>query len=724
MGVNVTKTGSGYLGELKPGWSVNEFATPINPVDTAGGTGNVTYGGGNAIESLMLIGDNATFADDRLGSISGVMRTVNQSGLNVDISQDNRLARFDTDRAIPPLGAGSVPAALDLVDQLTGTVRLTEPVGAFWSLCGHGVGFDSEGVMVTPTESLQKVTWVQAGLDREESFFETENYVNPNSYTVVGGQIYATSVYGSALKTNPASMLTFPHRHACKTVLDGNNWSIYFSGKPNVLSLDWGFWAIFTIDYAAKTISVTGDTNSGGISSPLTGSASLASLDLDEELAIFMDYDGGAGGVTDFRICNTSDYSTVVTFSVTIGTFSPSVGPWMITGNTRALWIRRDNDPNPTVPAEYESPQNFTTLAPLLAAGSPALGFNGNVWAYLQQACTTYGWEISLINDTIVCQPVGGRIFDITNYLPPPTVTPTLTFTGRQVDVVYSKATVSQQTIFYDQIAGVEVFSSTELYNARSDDNRIITVNAGESTKVVVATNNVFPTGLVQPVRTVSFVPGEGTYFVIDSTGLPIVADQWENYGGLVSVALNPNISGGIEVTVLGPREEIPSTTAPYSLAVSDGTNQYGALSIVGAGIVGNSDTLNLLTGADPTKTPQQIATTVNNVFIATVEQAYDAGGWASVDASGPVVSFSLTVPTSSVAEFGVTPGSIVVWQNSSYRVMSSTVGKMGVSLQCVRYVTVNDFDNVWSISTVGDHDAVWSSYECKDQIVYPYKTA
>lgn len=173
-----------------------------------------------------------------------------------------------------------------------------------------------------------------------------------------------------------------------------------------------------------------------------------------------------------------------------------------------------------------------------------------------------------------------------------------------------------------------------------------------------------------------------------------------------------------------GPSIEIPSTTAPYSLSVSDGENQYGALSIFGSGLVYDPQVLNLLTGSDPAKTPQRVSTTVDNPFISTLEQAYDTGIWASVDASGPVVSLSLSIPTSSIASFGTTPGSLIQWGLSQYRVTSSTVTAMAVTLTCVRHVTVGDFDDLWSGLTAGDHDAVWGNYQAKDQIVYPYKTA
>ena len=732
MGINVTKTGSGTLGELKPGWSVSEFATPVNPVDSAGGTGNVTYGGRDATESLMLIGDNAMFTEDKLGSISGVMRSVSQSGLNVDISQDNKLARFDATMNIPPLLAGSVPCALDLADQLTGTVRLTQPKGIFWSLKGHVVGFDPAGNIVPFRQELTSYEYYNNStvqLEKVEVAAVVDS-VWGNSFGTVGSEVFATNLIGDTIVPRFANLAPgvffvgarLPYvaeQISFKTLLNGQNLFFTMQGQPNIGATQGsGQTLTFNINYVAKTLTINAEYWSGGMLVNTTDTQSLATLNLDTELAVFFYFRPwqGISFQNEYNptvvVCNTSNYAATLDAEITYQSDGRDTyfDPWEITGNVRALW-RTDNDYYTTSPAwepivaEYEAVDNFGYVAnPTL--GTPSRGVNDNLWAWLQDACAVYKWEIAVEGDQIYTRPVGGRAIDVDNYAPGSTVTPTLTFTGRQVDVNYSQA--------------LPIFES-EIYNARDDDNRIISVGAGQTTSITVA-SDVYLFSAINPTRVTTFIPSAGTYYVVDSTGLPIAARQWEDYGGSINVAPSATAASGIDIIVAGPSIQIPSTTAPYSLAVSDGTNQYAALSIFGSGLVYDPEVLSLLTGADPTKTPQQVATTVDNPFISTVAQAYNTGIWASIDASGPMVSLTLTIPTSSITSFGTTPGSIVQWGSSAYRVVSSTVRSMGIDLTCVRHVTVADFDAVWAGKTVGMHDAVWAAYQCKDQIVYPYK--
>lgn len=731
MGINVTKTGSGTLGELKPGWSVSEFATPVNPVDSAGGTGNVTYGGRDATESLMLIGDDATFTEDTLGSISGVMRSVNQSGLSVDISQDNKLARFDATMNIPPLLASSVPCALDLADQLTGTVRLTQPKGIFWSLKGHVIGFDSTGDIVPFRQELTSYEYYNNSTAQltTVNVAAAVDSVWGNSFGTVGSEVFATNLIGDTIVPRLANLAPgvffvgarLPYvaeQISFKTLLNGQNLSFTMQGQPNIGATQGsGQTLTFNINYVAKTLTINAEYWSGGILTNTTDTQSLATLNLDAELGVFFYFRPwqGISFQNEYNptvvVCNTSNYAVTLDAEITYQSDGRDTyfDPWQITGNVRALW-RTDNDYYTTSPAwepivaEYEAADNFGYVASPIV-GAPSRGVNDNLWAWLQDACAVYKWEIAVEGDQIYARPIGGRAIDVDNYASGSTVTPTLTFTGRQVDVNYSDATA--------------VFEG-EVYSARDDDNRIISVGAAQTTTVTVAAN-VYLFSAISPTRVTTFVPGVGTYYVVDSTGLPIVVDQWEDYGGSVSVAPSVTDPSGIDITVVGPSEEIPSTTAPYNLAVSDGTNQYAALSILGSGLVYDAKVLNLLTGADPAKTPQQVATTVDNPFISTIEQAYDTGIWASVDASGPIVSLTLTIPTSSITSFGTTPGSIIAWRSSIYRVMSSTVGKMGVDLQCVRHVTVADFDAVWGLFDVNYHDSYWAGYEAKDQMVLPF---
>lgn len=725
-GLTFSVAGNGQLGDVEPGWSEQEFATPVNPNERAGGTGTVSFAAKDVAAGVLATNKAITSEYAPLGQVSGVVRTASKTGQRVSITHDNKLARYNAVRTMPPMLAASVPGCLELAEQVFGEKLFTQSYGSYWSLFGHGAGFDVNG---NATEAFSRNFSFQATRAGEQFNYTevaTFNRVEPSAFSLLSGRLWAGSVFGSHLSAQE-SVLTASTttRMACKVLLNSGNWKMYFSGRPWDNNSGYGFHVTVTIDHSANTISYAGEALVGGVLTAISGSTSIATLNRNAELALFMDYQvgGAVPARLNVRVCNTSNYSTFVTLSVNTNTFTPVAGPWQITGNTRAFWMSSDVETSTTfqVPAEYEITPTGYQVSGSIALGAPSIGYTGPVWDWLQDACSAYFWEIGLDGDTITARQVGTRTLDTANFGASPTLTPTTTRTGRTVDVVWNDASPTISTVtFNPDDPENDLLDLSEVYDARSDDNRIISVGAAQETVTKIQTG-AYLTSIVQPTRTTTFIPGQGTYYVIDSTGLPIVADQWEDYGGALSVAIDNAEAGTITVTLTGPREQIPSTTAPYSLAVSDGQNQYAALSILGSGVVADPQTLNLLTGSDPDITPQEVAFTVNNAFINTLEQAYDAGIWAAVDASGPRVTYSLDVPTSNLTGFGDIAGALIQAEDSTYRVTDATVGRTSTSVNAVRHATVGAFDDAWSGETVGDHDTYWDTFLCEDQRILPY---
>lgn len=729
----VNTIGSGKLGPVEPGWTVQEFATPVNPNERSGGTGSASYSGADYGEGLLLINDDVTVTAANLGSLSGVIRTVSKSGQRIDCTQDTLLARYDAIRNMPPMIACSVPNALDLAEQMLGFNLCSKTTGAFWSLNGHGVGFDANGNQVSPSFGQSSTIFSSGSSQLTANYTNIWYSVEPSDPVFIAGtnKTWVRSVTGSTLSPNPNGILGLA-RLACKVrISSGNNWSMYFSGGPFSANEGLGFYVTVTIDWSAQTLSYAGEATVGGMpGTPISGTASIASLNRDAELAVFMDYGKSDGRAQlNVQVCNTSNYSTVVSFLVDTQTFTPNAGLWQITGNTRALWMDYDNNFTNQTPAEYEiaSPVNATTES----LGVPISGWSGNVWEWLQMATSAHdgsgsNWEIALVNGVVTARRSGQNVFDFNNYEASPTVTPSSTQAGRQINVEYSNSVVTTSNIQLDTTGNglpftYDTVSRTEVYNARSDNNRILSVNVAETTTTTIQTKT-YLTSIQQPTRVFTPTPQLGTYHVIDSTGLPIVARQWEDNGGSLVVEINLDNPGAIDVTLFGPSVEIPSTSAPYSLAISDGVNQYASLSIFGSGVISNPKVLKLLTGVDPSKITQEIAFTITNPFINTLEQAFDSGAWASLDGSGPRIDLSLTVPTSDISGLGLVAGSIINFQNCNYRIMSASIGRTSTTLECVRHVTVGSFDAVWAGDNVGDHDLTWLGYQCVDQDILPYK--
>lgn len=725
-------TSPGKIGPLES-WNVNEFATPVSPAESAGGAGSI---GGSAVDrgNGILIAESASTATHpELGEISGFIKNPSQTGQRISFSQNNKLARFNAVRNMPPMVAASVPGALELALQQTASddaqLRFTQDDGYYWSLSGHTIGYDGQGVLAAQSEETVTYEYYRPDLTayQEASVVINTNTLGVDGMLVLGGNVFAENVTGDNFKLvmtggifsgtqHPESKL----RLQGKTILDGADMVFSIQGLPAGPSDgDFEIQVSAQIDYSASDLILTATYRSGGMAGTVTtATASLASLDLDEELA-FRVYFGTmplaafpyGRFVLNMGVCNTSDFATIVSEQIE---FTPDLdpiwyAPWTIDGNVRALWYRVD-DANAGAPYEWTSDitgdwENFDVPSETPTLGKPSIGFEGSVWEWLQQACTAYGWEIYLnSDDEISSRPIGSTSIVFSNPGAIPTMTPQFSGTGRRIDIEYTGATV---------------VNSGEVYSALEDDNRILRVDAGLTVTTKIETK-AYLTSVLSPSRTTTYPNPVGTYYVVDSDDLPIVAAQWEDYGGSLSVTIDPDSAGVLNVVLVGPVEEIPGTNSPYSIAVSDGENQYAALSVVGSGVVSSPGVLELQTGADPLIVVQEVAGKVTNAFIADREMAYDAGVWASLDASGPSPTLSLTVPTRELVGFGISQGSIFRYEQAFWRITNASISQASTSITASMHVTVGDFDTAWSGEDVGDYDAAWDGYTLKDQRVLP----
>lgn len=815
MGIKIEMTGSGELGPLAPGWSVQEYATPVTIGETSGGTGNISFDAAAREDSLFVVNNNITTTEETLGSISGVVKSVSQNGLKVSVTHDTQISLFDATKNIPALGAGGLYSALDLCSQLSGRDKLLSQTldGYFYSMRGHSAGFDNKGNQVeevindgsyeiystqtsrtvslkctttagsatvkttntvglavgatisgnanipagrtvasivdSTTFTLNSGTSVTAGTGIETTFtiavvpflypvFYREYYgrIWADTFAAFGGDVWATHTLGDCFSNNKGIRTS---RLAFKTKLNGQNLYFGFEGLPDDSNTGSGQSVGISIDYATGIISLGGYYRAGGLRSNYSQISNIAEvLDIDSELALFIEYtrpaEVGGNYVISVTVCNTSDY----TFSVNITeTFIADISyyntPWEITcGKTinldgsittsgiRSIYRHQGNSLGNWI-GEYENAVTFLVEDAIFIDGAVTAQSNKNMWEYLQEACSAYDKELSLVEDVIVVRATGSHSIDISNSTVP-TISPNTAMSGRSVEVVYSNA---------------ESIISQEIYNAKDDNNRVLSVKAGETITTTVEIKGT-PAVVNLPVRTsgVGALNGIGQYSIVDSNGVPVPQETWSKYGGRVDVKLSKTVFNAIDITLTGPYSSdgvfnktiINGTDAaelypsPYKLAfTADGTD-YAALSISGSGIRSIPSTLKILTGADPNKVAQDVAKTINNPFIINKEQAYDRGEWAIVNASGPRVSVSLAVPVNNIESFGYGAGALFKYRDSIYRVTEASIGNLNATLSSVRHVTVNDFDTLWSGKTVGSHDTMWAGYDTADQVIAPLR--
>lgn len=721
MGIEIQMSGSGELGELAPGWNVQEYATPLTIGDTAGGTGSVSFSASARDDSLFIINNDIVTLDDTLGSIKGVVKTVSQNGLNVSVTHNTQLSLFDANFDIPALGAGGIYPAVDLCAQLVGRNNLCLPTaGYFYSLGGHSAGFDHAGTIAKSLIHDSSYLAYDNITGKYYPVYYREQYgsIWADTFTIINNEIYARHITGDCFSNSPAIPTS---RLAFKTVLtSGVSTSWGFSSFPDDSNTGSGADVGFTIDPTTGMLSFGGYYHSGGTRYNFSQNLNLASsLNITQQLAIFIEYTRPVTGNTytiKITACNTSDYTTTVSITQTItADTSYYNGAWSLSGNVQSLYRDQGKYSTSFPIAEYEGVENYTVTGTIAIDGPVPAQTNANVWEYLQQACAAFGREIAIVGTQLVVRDVGAHSVDISNTEGPITITPTMTLGGRNVEIVYSNA---------------HSIVNQELYNARDDSNRIISVKAEETITTTVPISGT-PTVVNLPARSLSStgVINAGEYAISDSKGVQVPQRLWSYYGGKVQVVLSTTAPNAIDIIVSGPTSTdgvfngtTPAYTSPYKLAYSSGTAEYAALSVTGSGIRTNPQTLKLQTAADPLKTAQDVSKTITNQFIVSKMQAYDRGLNAAIEAAGPKVVISGNVPNTAAASFGMIAGSLIRYRNSIYRVNDATIGNLGISFNASRHVTVAEFDAIWNGHTVGAHDLTWLGYDAADHVIEPFR--
>ena len=714
MGIEIEMTGSGELGPIAPGWNVAEFATPVTIGETSGGTGSVSFNAAAREESLFVVNNDITTTEENLGYISGVVKTVSQTGLNVSITHNTPLAIFDATKNIPALGAGGVVPALDLCFQLSGKdILLSKPEGYFYSLTGHSGGFDSFGNPVVPTIKDGSYIYYNPSTGNFVPQYYREVYgsIWANSFEVVGDTIWSNYVIGDSFSNSrfiPKSRLAF------KTILNGESTSFAFQALPDDSNSGSGQTVFINLDYDTEKMYLTGKYRAGGTLRDLDAFTDFPEeVDFDKEFAIFIEYIRPVTG-NDYTInihaCNTDNYTTAASIQTTFEADESYYNSnWVLNGKVRSVYRHQgETGLEDWVIEEYENPVSYAIEDGIEVNGPVIAQTNTNMWEYLQQACSAYHKEISVVNDVVTVRNIGEREIDITNVAGAPTIAPNIILSGRSVEVVYSNA--------YN-------VDNEELYNAYKDNNRVITVKASETITTTVEISGT-PTVVQVPQRSVNPPAQINEYCITWSNGSQVPEELWEKRGGKLIVSLNPDVPNALDITLVGPSSDLETDgyPGPYKLAYTAAGTDYAALSVIGSGVRTRPQTLKLITGADPTKTAQDVAKTVNNYFIATEIQAYDRGIWASGEASGPRVVLSGSIPVNTAMQFGLIAGSRIRYRDSIYRITDVTVNNIALNFNAVRHVTVEDLDELWAGKTVGLFDAMWEGYDSSDFVIAPLR--
>lgn len=330
--------------------------------------------------------------------------------------------------------------------------------------------------------------------------------------------------------------------------------------------------------------------------------------------------------------------------------------------------------------------------------------WSGDVWSHLKELCTAYDLDIYLDDDTIRVADAGAREITLRNNSPL-RIEPTNLFGGQEVIITATNARAG---------GGI-------MFNA-ADTNTRFQIDVGQRRTVIVSTTN-YPVSVdaVVPTDSLPILPGQ--YYVLDSTGAHVPAATWTAAGASVTSAVGGS-PGQIGFVLQGPSAAMVGYTGPFTFADSLASTGSAALALTGTGTFTTPQDYSFLTGANPTKTSQQVARTIRNFAISTLEQVAARSPQAIDDVSGIAVTVSFTIPTANLLGFGSTLGATFRTQDSIYRITNVKFGGLTAEVTAVRFVSLDDIDAVTAGLTVDQRDAIWTGYSVDDRSIKPLALA
>lgn len=411
-------------------------------------------------------------------------------------------------------------------------------------------------------------------------------------------------------------------------------------------------------------------------------------------------------------------------FGGTVGSFSSprGIGRSPITGN---VWVG-DFANNRLVefqPATLSSPaytfalsgvyQSYVNLAltgytvNYIATSNPQVNYpswTDNVWTKLNQLASANGHEIAIVAGVITVRDIGSLSLSVTEAAIAPEITVTSANSAQTVDITYQNTTYGDGVEFYNAALASQTFS----------------IASGATTTTVVNTNN-YPNVINNPA-VVDSPYGPGMYQVLAAGNLPVLPSDWIASGASITVTIGATPSQ-LSIKLRGPSIDISGYPGPYQIANID-TNTgivSAALSITGSGALTRPTTLHLQTGADPAiAATQTLAVSPDNIFLSTEAQAYDRGVWATDIVGGPAQTISVTIPVDQSSGFGLNAGSLITYNNCTYRIDSATINNSGLQMTGTRKTTSGQEVTLWATRTAGDHATFWSGHPAEDATIAP----
>lgn len=762
--LNFTESGNS-VGDILPGWSVEESATPIAIGDSSGGVGGVRLTVLHDEDSEFVVDNFSEFSHDELGTIAGKILSLTSQGATeatdtvLPLQQTTPLSKLTAERTANVVDdTGLTMQAAGIFGYIDANPNVESYFNYKYPL---GDGADLLFLTMNTTTGFTEINRVDGNGVRSIVTVSaiTQNNVMGFAYDAGSNQFYLAHMAAGVPRISRISSAGAVV-NSWGSVGSGNSqWSAsgFTTGYGNPIA--WTASRLFAIGYYEDRVQyfTSAGTYQGqwATTDPVAISHRLPYNNVLVQTAtgtvrsfsttgvLEGTYTIPRSGVTGAGVVPRSDGGMIVLSNKTVGGYIGYIDVWdglnlwstlSLPGSSYEYPAFNDTyfyATNGLTPGDSVVPINqfigTTTLRGLfsyylslldidsysyLATDDPAIiapPWTDSVWNKLKELASAYGVEIYVVDGVITVSDIGARTLDISN----------VEAGSASLQLNTQSAALSVNITNYNTTSGYGVMYSAAV------DNKMFSVGTGGAVSATVSSTN-YPSilGAFAPADTPVLY---GTYKITDSLGAVIPANRWTTAGGLVEVSigdkpgtLNVEITGPTyDPVISNPGDPLLVGTGPYTLS-SDKVTPF--FIVMGYGVFTSPQTISLLTGGDSSKVSTLVARDINNIFINDLERLYDRGIWFTLGASGPEIVLTATVPTNMLDSFGLTAGSIVLYKEGYYRVYSVDISNATAKIWASPYTTTGDVDALMTTKTTGDFDAFWGSRASKDFKIKPLR--
>lgn len=718
--MKASNVGSGSFGTVES-WTVTETVTPLAVSDTTTSIGDAVLVVTRKDDTDLVEANRLGLSQDNLAKFTPELPVkVNQVTMTspalASLAADSAFGTFLSSRIrVPGIETGTALAALDVACQAGGIRRQKGPNAGddYWSLQGHTVGFSGAGDLIEPS-AVDRVLQSRNGganysisgeavLYQEISGLVTSSRWSGSGYplTVLGGTVQharnrtyiKATILPSGLIGNPTYFSltfgpTFRKHGSSDNIANATQIGVTFLPGPTTGSLSG------TITYQnADGSTATASTGSTGAvahlnrTRPIVLSIEIATIGGALSLRLDATSSAGTSALTASTPALSTDAATLYSrrWSLTQSNAAATgFADLIVATSATDRWAS-------FLGTDYAGAAAVASVAGAgTATGSPIAAFDGELWDYVKQVCSGRKVELASLPTGLVLRPLGSVAIPLDRR-----VAASRTISGRATARTISLTNHRTRAL---SAAGEQVYKGDSIYSVGVGETKIVNVDIPEGVRFIPSPRPWYNTkaanGIV--IQFPQYLDGyndleydtAGKYYITAKDGFPVNPLQWTNYGGRVYAAI---VEGRAQLTLVGPKREIPGVPGPFTLGESAGGSDYAALRLFGVGVTSSPVEVTLPSGAGKSETRNEKGSTVTNVALGNIAEVYNAAPWVAQRVAGPQITLTAAIPMGLLDGWGATPGALISWENNVFRVDSVAFASGVATLTCSKLSRLDD---------------------------------